>query len=88
MPMERPRTREGLPSITVYATNRLDHIESKMEGKIRKLVRHPFGITQFDRDGKASWPADQFTYRRLRDGDITLEPPAKPVTQAAKSPRK
>ena len=83
MPMQRPRVREGLPSVTVYATNRLDNVEPKMEGKLRKLLRHPFAITQFDREGKAVWPDDQFTHRRIRDGDVTLEPPKKGAAHAA-----
>lgn len=31
----------------------------------------------FASDGSGEWPKDQFTQRRLRDGDITLEPPKK-----------
>jgi len=42
---------------------------------------HPTG-TLFDSNGMADWPDDRFTFRRLRDGDITLEEP-KQVTQAA-----
>jgi len=35
---------------------------------------HPGG-TLFDSTGMADWPDDRFTFRRLRDGDITLEAP-------------
>ena len=85
MPMQRPRSSESVSSVTVYATDRLDDVEPKMEGKIRKLLRHPFAITQFDREGRAVWPADQFTYRRIAQGDVTLEPPTKKVAAHSKS---
>jgi hypothetical protein len=58
---------EGPAAIAVYATSE----------DIKKYIRHPFGVRQFDRDGKAVWPDDQFTQRRIRDGDVTLEPPKK-----------
>ena len=86
--IQRPRPIESAPALTVYATSRLDNVEPKMEGKIRQLVRHPFAITQFDRNGKAVWPADQFTYRRIRDGDVTLEPPPEPPKKSARSEKR
>lgn len=39
---------------------------------IAKLIKHPNGKS-FKDDGTAEWPDDQFTKRRLRDGDITVE---------------
>jgi hypothetical protein len=42
--------------------------------RARKHVAHPiagpFGTREF-----ADWPADQFTFRRIRDGDITDKDP-------------
>jgi len=32
---------------------------------------------RFDANGIADWPNDEFTLQRLRDSDITLEPPKK-----------
>ena len=55
---------KGVPTMKVYAAS----------DDIKKYIKHPFGVTQFDADGLAEWPDDQFTRRRLRDGDITLEP--------------
>jgi hypothetical protein len=43
---------------------------------------HPKG-TAFDSNGMADWPNDSFTQRRIRDGDITLQPPQ---PQKAKEP--
>jgi len=40
---------------------------------IRKYIWHPTGKLRFNDAGEATWPDDQFTRRRLRDGDITLE---------------
>ena len=39
----------------------------------RRAIKHPFG-TSFDHTGFAEWPDDQFTQRRLRDGDVSLDP--------------
>ena len=44
--------------------------------ELKKFLRHPRG-TDWREDGTASWPDDQFTLRRLRDGDVML------VTEAA-----
>jgi hypothetical protein len=38
---------------------------------IAKFIRHPSGGS-FQSDGTANWPNDQFTKRRIRDGDITV----------------
>jgi hypothetical protein len=42
---------------------------------VKRLVKHPHG-GGFKSDGTAMWPQDNFTTRRLKDGDITLEAPA------------
>lgn len=34
-----------------------------------KNLRHPTGSV-IGRDGTADWPRDQFTFRRIRDGDL------------------
>jgi hypothetical protein len=50
--------------------------------KIKKYIKHqPSGI-EFDENGEADWPNDQFTQRRLRDGDtISLTPPGQSQPQ-------
>jgi len=83
MALPRPVPREGAASITVYAQG---HPEGNPQGlptreDIRKYVKHPHAITHFDREGRAVWPLDQFTQRRIRDGDVTTEPPAKPAAR-------
>lgn len=40
----------------------------------RKIMVHPNGNLGFPERGSAEWPLDQFTYNRLRDGDVTLDP--------------
>lgn len=38
-----------------------------------KIMRHPLSNSVFaDEHGTASWPNDQFTQRRIRDGDVEL----------------
>ena len=43
---------------------------------IRKVLKHPIG-GRFREDGTAEWPDDSFTYRRIQDGDIVSEEPAR-----------
>jgi hypothetical protein len=38
---------------------------------IRRVLKHPRG-GGFPKEGPATWPDDRFTFRRLRDGDITV----------------
>jgi len=40
--------------------------------QLRKILKHP-ASGGFLAEGSTEWPLDQFTKRRLRDGDITLE---------------
>jgi hypothetical protein len=54
----------------VYATS--ERFAKDMSKVVSRL-----GRMRFTSDGWAEWPDDQFTRRRLRDGDITLEPPKK-----------
>lgn len=44
---------------------------------IQKYIKHPSGAG-FGPDGIAHWPDDQFTARRIADGDVTTIDPSKP----------
>jgi hypothetical protein len=48
---------------------------------IRKSHRGVVGHPSFPAEGSVEWPFDQFTKRRLRDGDITIEEQAAPQEQ-------
>ena len=50
---------------------------------IRKIIKHPTGGA-FPEEGPANWPDDQFTTRRLKDGDVTL---AEPKGEHKEAPR-
>jgi hypothetical protein len=41
------------------------------DATIQQLIKHPNGKA-FKDDGTAEWPDDQFTKRRIRDGDVTV----------------
>lgn len=56
------------------------------DDKIREAIKHPTGI-KFGADGAAEWPFDQFTKRRLRDGDITIEEKREPTHARDPRPR-
>ena len=43
---------------------------------IRKYLKHPGTRVGFGAEGSAEWPNDAFTKRRIRDGDVRLEPVA------------
>jgi len=59
---------------------------------VRKYVRHPSGGVLKDDPAGTSWPADQFTFRRIADGDVlteapqSSEPPAASKVAASKKP--
>lgn len=40
--------------------------------ELREVLRHP-RAGRFRTSGSTEWPLDQFTKRRLRDGDVTVE---------------
>jgi len=83
MPMQRPRQTEAVASVTVVINSDEKHWPHLPKGeKPGKFLKHPFAITQFNRDGKAVWPDDQFTHRRARDGDVTIEEAKKGQTGA------
>jgi len=48
-----------------------------LKDNVQKFIVHPANHTAFNRDGWAEWPMDQFTQRRIRDGDVSLKPPQK-----------
>jgi hypothetical protein len=37
---------------------------------VARVITHPNGAA-FDADGISHWPVDQFTLRRIKDGDVT-----------------
>jgi hypothetical protein len=39
---------------------------------LRGVLRHP-GAGPFPTEGPADWPDDSFTYRRIKDGDVSTE---------------
>jgi hypothetical protein len=51
-----------------------------------KLLRHPVAGGFLNLETPAEWPDDSFTYRRMRDGDITDKPPEEKVVPAADAP--
>jgi hypothetical protein len=52
-----------------------------LKDNVKKYIFHPSNRVKFDEDGEADWPLDQFTIRRVRDGDISMEPPPKPAAR-------
>jgi hypothetical protein len=51
------------PRVRVRAANEM----------IKQYIFHPAGRLRFGADGTVEWPDDQFTQRRVRDGDVTIE---------------
>lgn len=43
---------------------------------VRKHIKHPAAGGFTGNEGAGDWPPDQFTCRRLVEGDITEVPPA------------
>ncbi len=64
--------------------------------KTRKILRHPQGSSRggydswlaFPSEGPADWPNDQFTARRIADGDVLTEDPNKKVAKPVIAPPK
>lgn len=50
--------------------------------QVRKLLKHPVA-KGFRAEGPAEWPDDSFTARRIADGDVTTEDPAKAAAKPA-----
>jgi len=61
MARPRPVPREHPAMVKVRAKNE----------NIAKYIKHLRG-SPFTREGTAFWPLDQFTQRRIRDGDVTI----------------
>jgi hypothetical protein len=53
-----------------------------LKPNVTKAIFHPTGRIRFDANGVADWPDDQFTRRRVRDGDISVRPPEKQQPKA------
>jgi hypothetical protein len=53
----------GEPRVRVRAANET----------IKQYLFHPAGRLRFGANGTVEWPDDQFTQRRVRDGDVTIE---------------
>lgn len=64
--MPRRRSGPAVATMQVWPVN----------NTIRKILKHPIGGGFTGNGGAGNWPRDQFTYRRLRDGDITEAAPA------------
>jgi len=43
-----------------------------LKPNVKKFIFHPLGRIRFNDAGEADWPMDPFTYRRIKDGDISL----------------
>lgn len=41
--------------------------------RMREILVHPDGDLAFHQTGSVEWPLDQFTLRRIRDGDVTID---------------
>ena len=49
---------------------------------MRKILRHPGGSKMpFPSSGGLDWPDDQFTHRRIVDGDVTTVDPSPPAAE-------
>jgi hypothetical protein len=42
---------------------------------------------RLNKDGVGFWPMDQFTKRRIRDGDVSLDEPSKEIPQPEPEPQ-
>lgn len=50
------------------------------DDELRKVLKHP-ASGGFRPEGSIEWPFDQFTKRRIRDGDVTIEEQPQPEPQ-------
>jgi hypothetical protein len=67
--LAKVRSQQAVPRVRV----------TPRDEKIRRNIKHPAGGIGFRAKGSVEWPYDQFTKRRVRDGDITIEE-RKPAT--------
>jgi hypothetical protein len=56
------------------------------DDEFRKTHRNIVGHANFPEQGSVEWPFDQYTKRRLRDGDIALEEAPAERREAASEP--
>jgi hypothetical protein len=61
--VERTQMGQDIPKVRVLPKN----------DELREILVHPNGNLAFREHGSVEWPLDQFTLRRLRDGDVTLD---------------
>jgi hypothetical protein len=54
--------------------------------KVRQVLKHP-ARGGFRDHGPADWPDDTFTYRRIKDGDVTTKEPKEPKEAVAERRR-
>ena len=53
-----------------------------LKSHVQDNIKHPlFPHHRFDDTGAAEWPIDQFTMRRIRDGDVALQPAGEKAQQ-------
>jgi hypothetical protein len=45
------------------------------DDEMRAALKHPSGARFSKHPNGTPWPLDQFTYRRLQDGDVLAAPP-------------
>jgi hypothetical protein len=78
--VERTNMSEDIPKVRVLPKN----------DEFRKFLVHPLGNIGFRETGSVEWPLDQFTLRRIRDGDVTIDEshpqqPARPHQRPARA---
>ena len=77
MAKPRPVPKEGPQMVRVRALK---------ENVLKLQIGHKRG-SKFNRDGVAEWPMDQFTQRRIRDGDVMLVTESVTEEERKPSPR-
>jgi hypothetical protein len=53
---------------------------------VRRYLKHGLTKVGFLAEGSAEWPLDQFTKRRIKDGDVTIEEGAAQAEEGTDSP--
>jgi hypothetical protein len=59
-----------------------------LKDNVKKHIFHPSGRIKFNEAGEADWPLDQFTQRRIKDGDVSLTAPPRAVSSPVHAPRR
>jgi hypothetical protein len=68
---QRRRSKEGTVMVEPVAHGKNPDGTDITDAQMRELIRHPTAGLFRDKGG-AAWPMDQFTMRRIRDGDIKM----------------